>query len=559
MVPPADMLGFPKRPANYLPLTPMSFLHRAMQVWPNETATTWEASGQTTTWLDTWQHSTSVATALVQRYGIKRGDVVAILARNTVQLFESHYAVPMSQGVLLTLNFRLDPGTLAYCLEKAKAKVLLVDSAFVDLAKKVVSQLQKASLLEVVDLPPPDATEHGGERCGQTHWNDLLATPPALSTYMPGDEWQPLAVSFTSGTTGRPKGVVYHHRGAYVMAMGTVAGWGLSKRCCYMCTVPMFHCNGWCFPWTGAVLGAKLVLFNNLGITSDKMWQLINLHKVTNFGGAPILLNTLVSSTNHQPLHGRCSIITSGAPPTPATLKAVADVGFDVLHVYGTTESYGHTVLCESKEEWQSLPPEEQAKMRALQGLPFPMMERMEVLDDDGNPVSRDGQTVGEICLRGNCVMSGYLEEPEETEKTLKNGWFHTGDAAVIHSNNYMQVVDRFKDIIISGGENISSVAVEAGIAQHPAILNVAVVAMPSKKYGESPCCFFEVKESAAVPTEAELKEHCKTALPRYMCPARFIHTELPKTTTGKIQKFELRQKAKHLLESVGAPPSSKL
>jgi len=550
-----DILHLPKNDANYVPLTPLSFLHRAAQIWPNRISTTWELDfSRQTTWMETYEHSKRVATSLVQRYGIRKGDVVGIIARNIEPLFEAHYAIPMSQGVLLTMNIRIDPSTIAYCLENSQTKVFLVDRPFVGLVQEAMKLMKDPSKIQFVDIL--DRSQPDVPRLSNVTWDDLCNVAPALSTYFPDDEWQPCALSYTSGTTGNPKGVVYHHRGAYLMSMGSIPGWDLRKHCTYMCTVPMFHCNGWAFPWTAAIVGAKLVLLDNLGITGKKLWDIINTHKVTNFGGAPIVLNTLVSHTDHAPLHGVCNILVAGAPPTPATLKAVADAGFNVMQVYGLTETYGHTVQCEPQEEWATLSADEQSKMKARQGVPYPQTEGLDVWDDAGHPVPRDGQTPGEIVIRGNCVMSGYLNNPAENEKAFKGGWFHSGDAAVIHPNNYIQITDRFKDIIISGGENISSVAVEAGVASHPSILNVAVVAMPSEKYGETPCCFFELKEGAKVPSEDELRDFCKANLPRFMCPARFLQQELPKTASGKIQKFELRKAAKALAE---AAPKSKL
>lgn len=548
-----DILTLGKNPANFVPLTPISFLKRANDVYPEYPATVWESTDRTSTWRETWDTSQRVATGLVQKLGVKKGDVVGVIARNTRELFECHYAVPMSQGVLLTFNFRLDAETIRYSLEFAKAKVFLVDSAFAGAVKEVLKLLEKPGDIIIVDLPDPDLPD--AERLGKFTWADLAATPAGLDTYFPDDEMQPICLNYTSGTTARPKGAIYNHRGAYLTAMSTVAAWEIKKHGTHMQTVPMFHCNGWTVPWWAAINATKLVLMNNAGIKAEKLWSFINGNKVDTFGGAPIILQLIINMPDAPKLWGPCKVMTAGAPPTPTLLEGCARHGFEVMQVYGLTETYGHVVMCEPHESWKEKSASEQAELKALQGVAFPQADGIEVWDEDGKPVPHDGKTTGEIMIKGNCVMTGYLNNPEANAAAFKGGWFHSGDAGVIYPDGYLQIRDRFKDIIISGGENISSIAVEAGVAKHPAVALAAVVSMPHEKWGETPCCFFEVKDGAEVPSETELRDHCKATMSRYMCPARFIQETLPKTSTGKIQKYMLRDKAKTLTDAKAVLP----
>ena len=534
-----------KNKANYVPLTPLSFITRAKDIYPNYESVVY--GNRSYTWLETYNRCTKFASALTKK-GIGLGSTVSIIAANTPELLEAHYSIPMTGGVVNTINTRLDAQTIAYILEHSDAKLLITDTQFSPTIKKALSIYGKK--IPIIDIHDEQAIfkEGEGEKIGDWTYEEFLETgDDNFNWSFPEDEWQAISLSYTSGTTGKPKGVVYHHRGSYLMSTGSVTAWNMTNKLTFLATVPMFHCNGWGYPWTAALIHAKVVCCRY--IIAKDIYNLIDKHKVTHFGGAPIVLNLIANAEDKdkKEIKHKINVLTAGAPPTSAILEKMDNLGFEVMHVYGLTETYGHVLQCAWNEEWNNLPNSEKADLNARQGVRYPNLEEAMVADPETYvPVPRDGKTMGEILMRGNVVMKGYYKNKEATESSMRNGWFHSGDLAVVYPDGYIQIKDRSKDIIISGGENISSVEVENVVAKHDAVSLVAVVAKPDEKWGETPCAFVELAPGKNA-TEEEIIQFCKENMAGFKRPKNVVFGELPKTSTGKIQKFELRMKAKEL------------
>ena len=535
--------GMQKNDANFVPLTPLSFLDRIKDVYPDYEALIYQ--DRKYTWRQVYDRCTRFASALT-KIGIGQGDVVSIMAANTPELFEAHYSVPMTGGVINTINTRLDTRTVAYILEHSDCKVFIVDRQFQKVASEALSQVDRE--IVVIDIDDRQAGLGDAPPIGKHEYENFLLTGDEEFEWLkPKDEWQAISLSYTSGTTGNPKGVVYHHRGSYLMSMGSVSAWNMPNRLTYLYTVPMFHCNGWGYPWTLAMLHARVVFIRNI-VVKD-IFNLIDQYDVTHFGGAPIVLNMIANAPkdDQKALKNKIYVMTAGAPPPSSILQKMESLGFEVMHVYGLTETYGHVTHCAWNEEWNDLPEEQRSERKSFQGVRYPHTEVVTVLNPDTmQPVPLDGETMGEIMIRGNTVMKGYYKNEESTQAAMKEGWFHSGDLAVIHPNGYIQVKDRSKDIIISGGENISSVEIENIIIKHPAVSLAAVVARPDEKWGETPCAFIELINGQQV-SEDELKTFCREHLAGFKMPKTFVFQDLPKTSTGKIQKFELREVIKTL------------
>ena len=529
-------------PANYVPLSPLTFLERSARVFPNHPAIVY--ADRTTSWGTTYQRCRRLASAL-KKHGINTGDTVSVMAPNIPATFEASFGVPMSGAVLNTLNIRLDARIIAFILEHSETKVLFVDREFSPVISAALELMSKPPF--VIDIDDPDAK--GGTLIGATTYEAFLASgDPEYDWVGPADEWQAISLNYTSGTTGNPKGVVYHHRGAYLNAVSNTLGWNLGHHPRYLWTLPMFHCNGWCFPWTlAATSGTSFCLRR---VESKAIFDAIADHKITHFCAAPIVLNLIINAdeTERRDFSHKVAVMTAASPPPPAVLEAMASQGFHVTHVYGLTETYGPAVICAWKDEWNQLPQPEQAQYKARQGVRYHMLDALTVMDPQTmTPVPADGTTLGEVMFRGNIVMKGYLKNPEATEKAFAGGWFHSGDIGVIHPDGYIQLKDRAKDIIISGGENISSIEVEDTLYRHPAVLEVAVVARPDAQWGETPCAFIHLKPNTPVVSEEEIIAFCRDNLAHFKCPKHVVFRALPKTSTGKIQKFLLREQAAHL------------
>ncbi|MGD9829344.1 MAG: acyl-CoA synthetase [Hyphomicrobiaceae bacterium] len=526
--------------ANHQSLTPLSFLERAALVFPDHLAVV--HGRQRFTYRELYARARRLGSALAQRY-VGPGDSVTVMLANTPPMLEAHYGVPMTGAVLHSLNTRLDPAIIAFQLDHAQTKVLITDREF---SPTIRAALELASVKPlVIDYDDPEFAQSGA-RIGRIEYEQLLATgDPEFRWRRPLDEWEAIALNYTSGTTGNPKGVVYHHRGAYLMCYANVLAAGMTRHPVYLWTLPMFHCNGWCFPWTLSVVAGTHVCLR--WVRAKAMFEAIAEHGVTHLCGAPIVMSTLLGAPADEKLSlpHRVEFITAAAPPPEAVLAAMAAEGFNVTHVYGLTETYGPAVVNEWKPDWDGLSSEEQATRKARQGVRYPALEDLTVM----NPatmtrVPADGQTLGEVMFRGNIVMKGYLKNPKATEEAFSGGWFHSGDLGVLHPDGYIQLKDRSKDIIISGGENISSIEVEDVLYKHPAVAAAAVVAKPDERWGETPCAFIELKAGATA-TEEEIVAFCRERLAHYKCPRHIVFGEVPKTSTGKIQKYKLRERAK--------------
>ncbi len=532
-----------KNDANYVPLTPLSFLERAKDIYPNYEAVVYESRKYT--WSEVYKRCIKFASAL-DKLGIKTGDTVSVLAFNTPEIFEAHYSIPMVGAVINAINTRLDSKTISYILNHSEAKVLIVDRQFHDVVKKALEEVN--SKITIIDINDKDANLTNSKNIGSLEYEKFLNSGDENFKWkMPKDEWQAIALGYTSGTTGNPKGVVYHHRGSYLMATGSAVAWNMPNQLNFLYTVPMFHCNGWCYPWTMSMIHGRVICLRNIDV--KKIFELIDKYKVTHFGGAPIVLNMLANAPQDQQkeLKRKVYVLTAGAPPPSIIFEKMQKLGFEVMHVYGLTETYGHILQCAWNQEWDELDQNNQNEIRARQGVRYPNTEGVIVMDPETmKPVPHDGKTMGEIMIRGNVVMKGYFKDKEATEKSMDGGWFHSGDLAVTHPSGYIKIQDRSKDIIISGGENISSIEIENTISKHPAVSLAAVVAKPDEKWGETPCAFVELIEGKSS-SEEEIIKFCRETLAGFKLPKKVVFTPLPKTSTGKIQKFELRKQAKEL------------
>jgi len=535
-------LGLDQNPANFSPLTPVSFLERSARVYPDKTAVIYNDVRRS--WSETYDRCLRAASALSKR-GIGQGDTVSILSTNLPEIYEAHFAVPMAGAVLNAINTRLDASAVAFILNHAETKVFIVDPELCEIADQAVKMTGRDDIL-VVDIV--DQSFEAGRRVGAITFEHLVAEGDLdFECVKPQNEWEAISLNYTSGTTGDPKGVVYHYRGAYLNALANIVTWEMGTKSVYLWTLPMFHCNGWCFPWAMAAVSGTIVCLR--AVRDEPILSLMKTEKVTHFCGASVVLVMLANAPDDmkQGLHSGIKVLTGGAPPPATVLKRMEEQGFDVTHGYGLTETYGPSVICAWHDEWGDMTAEDRAAMKARQGVRNLASDGLMVADPETlEPCPADGETMGEIFLRGNNVMKGYLKNPSSTEKAFRDGWFASGDLGVMHPDGYVQLKDRSKDIIISGGENISSVEVEDVIYKHPAILEAAVVAKPDEKWGETPCAFVAIKPGMQV-TDKELIEFCREQIARYKVPKTVVFKELPKTSTGKIQKFLLREEARAL------------
>lgn len=531
-----------KTAANHVPLSPLSFIRRTAAVYPDRTALVYNESRYS--WQQTYARCCQLA-SLLTHLGIHKGDTVAVMLPNVPAMYEAHFGIPMVGAVLNAINIRLDPEAVAFILQHSRSRLLLVDPEYVDVVEKALAQLEGPAP-QVINVSDPS---QGEERwIGGLEYEVLLTNQPARYDWqLPDDEWDAIALGYTSGTTGNPKGVVSHHRGAYLNAVSNALSWTLPANVIYLWTLPMFHCNGWCFPWTlSAIIGTHVCLRQ---VRAAPIWRALAEEGVTHLCGAPIVMSLIESAPEDEKRHldRRVQFFTAAAPPPEKLLASMDAAGFDVTHLYGLTETYGPAVVNEWHSDWSALAGAEQARLKARQGVRYLPLEGLTVLDPETmQPVPHDGETIGEVMFRGNVVMKGYFRNPEATQKALADGWFHSGDLGVIHPDGYIQLKDRSKDIIISGGENISSIEVEEALYRHPAISVVAVVAMPHETWGETPCAFVELK-SGQVVDEIALHNWCREHLATYKVPRKFMFEAIPRTSTGKIQKYVLRQRASEL------------
>ncbi|PRX20086.1 fatty-acyl-CoA synthase [Paraburkholderia sp. BL18I3N2] len=535
-------IGLERDPANFIALSPLTFLERAASIWPERTAVVHGAIRRD--WAETYRRCRRLAGALRGR-GIGKGDTVAMIAANTPELFEAHFGVPLCGAVLNTINTRLDADTIAFILNHGDAKLLITDREFSLTVRKALARLGR--VIHVIDIDDPQFGD--GDLLGEKNYEALLqeGTHTGFSLAMPEDEWQAISLNYTSGTTGNPKGVVYHHRGAYLNAVSNALAWHLNENTTYLWTLPMFHCNGWCFPWTMALVGGTSVFLRHT--RAERILDAILSESVTHFCAASAVLN-MINNAAPELKAGMSHVVkvmTGGAPPPASVIAGMERMGWDVTHVYGLTESYGPAVQCVWRASWNDLALDARAQLKARQGVRGPALEAMMVAHPDTlEPVPKDGQTLGEVFLRGNNVMKGYLRNPDATTEAFAGGWFHSGDLGVWHPDGYLEIKDRSKDIIISGGENISSIEIEDVLYSHPAVLEAAIVARPDDKWGETPCAFITLKDSALV-TEADIIAFCRERMAHFKTPRTIVFTPLPKTATGKIQKFILRERARQL------------
>lgn len=524
--------------ANFAALTPLSFIERCASVSGERIAVI--NGDRKYTWKETYQRACLLGSAL-QKRGIGKGDTVSFMGANTPETFEAHFGVPMIGAILNALNVRLDAKAIAFILDHAETKVLFTDREFSDTIKAALELVENKPL--VIDIDDPNWS--GGELLGEASYDDFIQTGDAgYANFQIEDEWDAISLNYTSGTTGDPKGVVFHHRGAYLNAISMAMSWDMVSHPVYLWTLPMFHCNGWCFPWTlAAVTGTSICLRH---VRDEAIFDLIKKHQVSHFCGAPVVLNTLVNADEElkQGINHKVNAMTAGAAPPAAVIASMENMGFDVTHVYGLTETYGPCTVCVPKDEWAELSVNDRAEMLARQGVRSPLQDEIMVADPETLiPVPKDGKSMGEIFMRGNLVMKGYLKNPKTTQASFAGGWFHSGDLAVWHEDGYTQIKDRSKDIIISGGENISSLEVESALFKHPKILEAAVVAAPDEKWGEVPCAFVTFKSGETLSKE-ELTAYCREELAAFKIPKKFVFGPIAKTSTGKVQKYQLRQVA---------------
>lgn len=525
----------PQHNANYTPLSPLSFLKRSAEVYPEYTAVI--HGERRLTYADVFARCRKLASRLKQ-VGVNKGDVVSIIAPNIPELYEAHFAVPMCGAILNAINTRLESKTVSYILDHSQAKVVLVDRDSTEVVQQALAKLKHKPIL--IDINDPAAV---GDAISDAEYEAFLAEGDAnFECVLPDDEWASIALNYTSGTTGNPKGVVYHHRGAYLNAMSNITGWHMGAHPVYLWTLPMFHCNGWCFPWSLAANAGTSVCSRT--VSAEVIYNSIEQHGVTHFCGAPIILNFIINadpSIVKKPAKP-IEVMTAAAPPPASVLQRVEELGFHVTHVYGLTETYGPAVMCAWKSEWDSLNAEEQSVLKARQGVRYQVLDELDVLDPDTlKPVPRDGETIGEIMFRGNIVMRGYYKNNEANDAAFKGGWFHSGDLAVMDPDGYLRILDRAKDIIISGGENISSIEIEDVLYSHPDVLEAAVAAKDDEKWGETPCAFVQLVNGAKA-TEKDIIDYCREHMAHFKCPSKVVFRELPKTSTGKVQKFKLRE-----------------
>ncbi|MEY4591337.1 MAG: hypothetical protein RIR18_232 [Pseudomonadota bacterium] len=536
-------IGLDRNTANFVPLSPLSFIARTAFVYPKRISAV--QGERQYTWLETYTRCRQLASALKGR-GIGKGDTVAAMLPNVAQMLEAHFGVPMAGAVLNTLNTRLDAEALAFMLDHGEAKVLLTDPEFSGVIEQALEKMTRPKPL-VIDVLDPEFKE--GKTLGTKDYESFIAEgDPAFEWALPADEWDPIALNYTSGTTGNPKGVVYHHRGAYLNAASNIISWGMPQHAVYLWTLPMFHCNGWCFPWTMAANAGTSICLRK--VDPALIFDLIKRYKVSHMCGAPIVYGMLINAPAElrEGIEHSVAGLIAGAAPPAAIIEGCERMGFDITHVYGLTETYGPAAVCAKHPEWDKLSIDMRAARNGRQGVPYHLQEAIEVLDPVSlEPVPWDGESMGEIMFRGNIVMKGYLKNEKASDEAFRGGWFHTGDLAVVHTDGYVKIKDRSKDVIISGGENISSLEVEDILYRHPAVIAAAVVAKPDEKWGEVPVAFIELKEGAVV-TEADIIEYCRQHMARFKVPKSVVFGALPKTSTGKIQKYVLRQHAQSVL-----------